>query len=90
MNAPHEIMRLARQRGQIDMAETHYDHQRAGRVLTLVVFFPGRAGYDEVPSGEGTTAECPACGSTDPAVREVDDILRPCTDAWHRGGTDQP
>jgi hypothetical protein len=26
---------------------------------------------------------CPTCGSDDPAVREVDDILRPCANEWH-------
>lgn len=26
---------------------------------------------------------CPRCGSNDPAVREVDDILRPCGHDWH-------
>lgn len=49
MNAPREVMRLVRRRGgRIEKAETHFDHDRNGRVMVLEVFWPDQSGYDDV------------------------------------------
>lgn len=45
---PRQLMRLARDTGgTIEKALTRFDRERGGRVLELVVFWPGHTGYDE-------------------------------------------
>lgn len=33
---------------------------------------------------------CPSCGSDDPAARDLDAWLAPCTSGWHRGTSASP